>query len=174
MSQFIITCCILAASLVTSLTLTPLLISAAKRFKILDRPSARRVHADPIPRLGGPALYAGFFLPLLVSTLLPGHLLPGILADSGFAWLCAGATLVFTVGLIDDLITLSPWVKLSSHLAAAGLAYLGGIRIHVLSLTQTMGVELGLLSLPLTLFWFVPYHQCPPFDRRAPRSGRRG
>src|SRR6185437_1950960 len=53
--------------------------------------------------------------------------------------------------LLDDLISLQPWVKLSGEIFAALLAYFGGIQIHDF-LWYAIPSYVGL---PLTIAWLV-------------------
>lgn len=46
-----------------SLVLTPLIRLFAIRFGVIDIPDARKIHTDPIPRLGGVALFLAFTIP---------------------------------------------------------------------------------------------------------------
>ena len=106
--------CIVAAGL--ALILTPFAIRFAKTHKIYDVPDSRKVHASPIPRFGGVAIYlasvfcyygASFFLDFGES----------MLASKAFALLVA-ATLMFLVGLWDDIRGLSARYKLIFELFA--------------------------------------------------------
>ena len=65
--------------------------------------------------------------------------------------LLSAALIVFTTGLLDDLIELKPWQKLLTEILAGTLAYYGGIQIHSIG-----GNALPtLLALPLTVLWIV-------------------
>ena len=105
-----------------ALFLTPPVRALARRAGVMDRPSPRKLHARPIPLLGGLALYAAiggaaaFFAP-------PA---PGLLG------LVAGATLLLLTGLWDDTRGLRPRAKLLAQGAAALLALAGGVSINFL------------------------------------------
>jgi UDP-GlcNAc:undecaprenyl-phosphate/decaprenyl-phosphate GlcNAc-1-phosphate transferase len=76
----------------------------------VDRPGPRSLHARPVSRLGGLAIWAGFFpVVLLAPPALPGN--PEI-------WLLASGV-VAAVSLIDDCRGVHPAYRLASHLAAA-------------------------------------------------------
>jgi UDP-N-acetylmuramyl pentapeptide phosphotransferase/UDP-N-acetylglucosamine-1-phosphate transferase len=45
-----------------SLAITPLVISYARLVGAIDLPNERKVHKNPIPRLGGVAIYISFFV----------------------------------------------------------------------------------------------------------------
>ncbi|MFT4037911.1 MAG: MraY family glycosyltransferase [Thermomicrobiales bacterium] len=94
---------------------------AARRFDWLDHPSRRKVHTNPIPLMGGIAMYAGFVVAVPVAhsrTVLQ----EGI-------YVLAGATLVLIAGIIDDRRGMSPRVKLLAQIAAAALLVIGGVQI---------------------------------------------
>lgn len=110
-----------AFSFVFSLVLTPLFRRIALRFKILDIPSARKVHISPQPLLGGLALYFSFVVTILLNLLLlkvfwnspnlislmPGSLLgkiPPLQREiSKILPIVLGGTLIMLIGLIDDI-----------------------------------------------------------------------
>ncbi len=144
----------LVAALVV-LVLTPIMASLAKGVGILDRPSERKVHKEPVPRLGGVAIFLGvgisIFSIFLYGTAL-GKLLPW---DTPRLCLWLGATLAFGLGLLDDVKRLPPKLKLMVQAAAAMLAYAGGVRIQGLLFPWGAEWNLGIFSLPATLLWFV-------------------
>ena len=76
----------------------------------LDRPGPRSLHARPVPRVGGLAIWAGFFpVAVLAPPALPGNLAVWLLAW-GF---------VAAVSLVDDFRGVHPVSRLIFHLAAA-------------------------------------------------------
>ncbi|HET8586343.1 MAG TPA: MraY family glycosyltransferase, partial [Candidatus Limnocylindria bacterium] len=94
-----------------------------------------------------------FFLAMAAVTLLPVpggpsqplRQLPGILL---------GGLILVAAGLADDLIDLRPLVKLGAQLLAAVVAWTLGVAIHHLAFPWG-GVDVGWLSLPLTVIWIV-------------------
>jgi UDP-GlcNAc:undecaprenyl-phosphate GlcNAc-1-phosphate transferase len=117
----------------------------------LDRPDGRRkLHDAPVSRLGGLPIYLAMVAGL-TAVIWRG--------DYGFtAWLpfLVCGTLIFTVGLADDLRPLGARVKLAGQLGAALILYAFGVSIDVLSNPfGEGGIELGWWSLPLTLLWLV-------------------
>jgi UDP-GlcNAc:undecaprenyl-phosphate GlcNAc-1-phosphate transferase len=55
-------------SFLLTAVLVLLFMKISTRFGImLDRPNSRKIHNDPIPRTGGPAVIIGSLLPLIVS-----------------------------------------------------------------------------------------------------------
>jgi UDP-GlcNAc:undecaprenyl-phosphate GlcNAc-1-phosphate transferase len=68
----------------------------------------------------------------------------------------AGGTIIFLLGLFDDIYGLSPKVKLFFQIIAALVAYAFGVQmlyIHIPFFSEPL--QLGLFSIPLTVFWIV-------------------
>jgi len=57
----------------------------------------------------------------------------------------------FGVGLVDDIISLSPWKKLTAEVVAAILAWFGGIHVGGIADYSFFGV----VSFVVTLLWIV-------------------
>lgn len=117
----------------------------------MDAPDGRRkLHDAPVSRLGGLPIYLSTVIGLTVVIWSGNH---------GFwAWapLLICNTLIFTVGLADDLKPLGARVKLVGQLGTALILYSLGVSIDVLSNPfGEGGIELGWWSLPLTLLWLV-------------------
>ncbi len=134
-----------AAFLVTLIT-TPLVGYIARKYKILDLPSARRIHTSPIPRLGGIALFLGFIVALLIvfgfDPRIYGVAICGIL--------------IFLLGLSDDIYNLNPVFKFTAQIAIASLAILFGITIS--NITNPFGGIIllsPLLDIVLTIIWML-------------------
>ena len=144
------------ACLVSAL-LTPLLRRFALRHRLFDdHVSARKVHGRPIPRLGGLAIAAGFYTPLL-ALLLEASSVGGQFYASwrmAIAFLVGGAA-ICALGLYDDIRGSGAAKKFLAQFAIAGVLYGVGFRIEVLSLPFVGTVSLGALSLLFTLLWIV-------------------
>ena len=101
----------LLAAAAVCLLATPAVRKFACKLGAMDLPGeSRRVHDHPVPRLGGLALFAGFLAGALPFTGV-SEPVQGILL---------GSVIVVVTGAVDDLISLSPWVKLVLQLAAEG------------------------------------------------------
>ena len=88
---------------------TPLSISLARRFRVLDAPGDRKIHSEVIPRGAGIVLWLGY----IIWVLLSGWALPGTRT------VAIGGTLVFLVGYVDDMKPTSPFIRLALHGIAA-------------------------------------------------------
>jgi UDP-GlcNAc:undecaprenyl-phosphate GlcNAc-1-phosphate transferase len=110
-----------------------------------------------IPRLGGVAVFAAIWLSTGAALMLHNMVTDRLLAIGRLGLALAGAcSIVFLIGLYDDLRGARPWQKLAAQALAAGLLYAAGFRIEILSnpFTHTP-FSLGFLSLPLTVLWLV-------------------
>ncbi len=135
-----------------------LLVPLVRRFAYaigkVDKPGTRKIHKDPIPRLGGIAICLGCFSALLSIDLLR----PGFFSQLPDQWhgLLAGGVLIFLVGLMDDLYDLRPKVKLLGQVVAAAVAFFLGVKIVLI--TNPFGGMLlfpAWLSFILTVGWLV-------------------
>src|SRR5215467_3104189 len=138
--------------------LTPLVRRAAIKFGVVKVASDRDVHAAPIPRMGGIAMYAGVAAALLVaSRLFPlsdtfhgTGLVVGLLGAGG---------LIVIVGVIDDRWGVGAIGKLVGQVAAAGILFVSGARLTyfpaphdgLFSLTQNESVVLTILIVVATI-----------------------
>lgn len=126
----------------------PLVISFSKKEGLVDVPNARKIHTKPISRIGGVAIWASSMLTFLCLVFLSyypyGSLLSGILL---------GSSLMFLLGLIDDVYNLNAKFKLFLQIAITTLVYLLGVRIDTIPFFG--GIDLGLFSYPITLLWIV-------------------
>jgi UDP-GlcNAc:undecaprenyl-phosphate/decaprenyl-phosphate GlcNAc-1-phosphate transferase len=95
---------------------------------LIDRPGGRKTHHGNVPIVGGLAMYLGV---VLGTSLLN---LPGA---AGGAFLAA-ATILVTVGLIDDRFELSPWTRLPAQVAAV-IVLMTSSGVMVTSLGQPFG-----------------------------------
>ncbi len=136
-----------AIALAGSLILTAPVRAFALRVGMVDLPGPRKVHAVPIPLLGGVAIYCGFLLAILFST-------NGV-AFAQIGGILAGATLVAAVGVLDDRGLLHHQIKLFGAMpVAAAILLLSGIRAQVFS--TFLPARIGIfLDAALTIFWVV-------------------
>lgn len=109
--------------------MTPIMRMIAIKYDIVDRPSeARKQHKDPVPYLGGVAIFLGWFCgaSLAYFWISPHNdELAGIPPDRVFFQIeiVLGALAILITGVFDDIYGISPRVKIGGQLfAAAALA----------------------------------------------------
>lgn len=136
-----------ATALVMAFALTPVVKSFAFKIGAVDVPKDnRRMHKTPIPRVGGLAIYLGF----LVSVLIFGTMTSELQA------ILLGSVILILLGVVDDVVALSPKIKFIGQIAAAVIVMTAGVRIEVLSNPFGGNVfRLGWVSYPITLLWIV-------------------
>ncbi len=118
-----------------ALVLTPILRDIFRAYHIVDRPGFRKVHAYPIPRLGGLAIATAYGIGL--AGLNPGSGLAGKIVP--------GAAIIFLTGILDDFFNLPARVKFVLQISAAVLTFWIGLRIP----------GPWFLAFPATVFWLV-------------------
>jgi UDP-GlcNAc:undecaprenyl-phosphate GlcNAc-1-phosphate transferase len=136
-----------AVGLIASMGLTVPVRQLALRVGMVDHPGPRKVHVQPMPLLGGLAIYLGVLIALLVSMYGP--------ALTQVIGIYLGATLVAVVGILDDRGLLHHQIKLFGAMpAAAVILLLSGIRAQVFSniWPGTPGI---MADTALTLVWVV-------------------
>ncbi len=146
---------IFLTSLILSMAFTPVVIRVAKKLELVDRPSARKVHSIPVPRIGGVAIFLACILGGASCFFYKTAITVGIFQDPRIIWLVFGSLLIFGLGFIDDIWRLGYIAKFSVQILAGIIAYSGGLRIELITfLPQHSLAQIG-LSLPVTIFWVV-------------------
>lgn len=118
---------------------------------LVDIPNDRKVHKNPIPRLGGVAIWLCTVLTFVILVFINWDYPYG----NGLSGILVGGSIMFLLGLVDDLYDLSPKFKLVIQIGAALIAFILGVKIDVLYNPFGGTFHLGLLSLPITLIWLV-------------------
>jgi len=133
---------------VLSFFFTPVARNLAFKLGVLDVPKDdRKVHKEPIPYLGGAAIYASAILTMLIFSDL----------DKTAISIMLGGTVVFFVGLMDDIKDISPKLKLAGQIIAALIAVYGGATINYFTnpLPGYDVIYLEYLSIPVSVLWIV-------------------
>ena len=144
------------ACLVSGL-LTPVVRRFALRHRLFDdHVSARKIHGRPIPRLGGIAIAAGFYAPLLALLIEASSVGGQFYANSrqAIAFL-AGGIAICSLGLYDDIKGSGAGKKFLAQFAIAGALYWFGFRIDKIALPFVGVFSLGPLSVVFTMVWIV-------------------
>ncbi|MBX3359627.1 MAG: undecaprenyl/decaprenyl-phosphate alpha-N-acetylglucosaminyl 1-phosphate transferase [Phycisphaeraceae bacterium] len=134
----------IVAFLVT-LLVTPLMRRLAIANGVIDRPGeARKVHRIPIAYMGGVAVYLGLLGAILFSYTAKWHgliaphptkgiasegLIPGGVPVS----ILLGMTVIMIVGLLDDVLKISPRIKIAGQLVAAAALAVENVGVKLAS-----------------------------------------
>ncbi|MBQ6971382.1 MAG: undecaprenyl/decaprenyl-phosphate alpha-N-acetylglucosaminyl 1-phosphate transferase [Synergistaceae bacterium] len=109
----------------------PVSIRLAGIYRIIDVPDARKIHKDNTPRGAGIGLWLGY---MLMAVLLSGNV-------PNLRHIATGATVIFLCGYLDDMCSLSPFLRLGLHIGASALV--------------VIPLDLGLLSAIIALIWLA-------------------
>lgn len=138
------------------LFLTPLAIKLSNYFRVIDKPSPRKVHSEPRGRLGGLAIYLAFLIGIFIPCQLSPPYSPAISADGPVAGFLIASFLIFALGVTDDVYDLSPKMKFLVQVVAASILVVYGLKIGVISGIQPgTRFDLGMWKVPATIFWIV-------------------
>jgi UDP-GlcNAc:undecaprenyl-phosphate GlcNAc-1-phosphate transferase len=132
-------------AMVVTMAWLPVFGQVAAKWRIVDHPGERKVHATPIPRIGGVAMAIG----VLIAALL---VIPLGTPDRYFL-IAAGVLTLF--GCLDDRFDLDYRIKFFGQVLAAAIVVVGGnIQIQALTLDDRVVLS-EWISVPLTLVFLV-------------------
>ena len=132
-------------SMVLTMLLVPLVKNLAYRFDFVDAPNSRKVHIQPMPRIGGLAIILGALVPLLFWLPL----------DQTVIAYSVGALLIIVLALLDDKYDLSPLLKLVVQSAAALIAVVfGDLGVHQFHLFWEFSLS-SYASIPITVIFIL-------------------
>ncbi len=130
--------------------IVPLVIYYSKKKNLIDVPNERKIHHGAISRLGGVAIWLSVMLTFVFLVFLSYY--P---KGQGLSAIIVGGSLMFLMGLVDDIYGLNAKFKLFIQIAIASIVILLGVRIEVLYNPFGDSISLGLMSYPITLLWIV-------------------
>lgn len=162
-------------ALAISWWLTPEIRSRALSLGLVDKPGEeRRIHKTAVPRLGGVAIYISLMITLAILVAATGRFPHNArVGEGGLIGIALGGTIIFLLGLLDDLESLPAKLKLLVQVLAACAAYSLGVKIKTIPMagitclpfvhaaTTSTGasagnvIDLGIWSLPVTIIWLV-------------------
>lgn len=140
--QFLYT---LTVAFFLTIAIIPVVSRFAARLGLIDHPvGGRKLHHDPIPRVGGLSIILGSSIPLFFL-MSPDSRLVGLLPSCG---------VILFFGLLDDLIELNYKWKLFGQSLAAIIAMAGGVVLFELPFFG-MEVAPGWISYSLTYLFLI-------------------
>ncbi|NLO98525.1 MAG: undecaprenyl/decaprenyl-phosphate alpha-N-acetylglucosaminyl 1-phosphate transferase [Peptococcaceae bacterium] len=139
---------------VFALFLTPVAIKLAAKWGIMDYPGERRVHERPVPRLGGLAIYLSFWLVVLLQIVYNRDF-----NSDGFRvilGLFVGSTVLFAVGIVDDIKGVRPRYKFWWQLVTAIIPLLFGLPVPFdITLPLIGTIHFGFFGYLFVVLWIV-------------------
>lgn len=132
-------------ALITTFFMTFLVKKLALKFNIVDFPNQRKIHKVVKPRAGGLAIFIGVIFGMLYLQPEHEHLLE----------ISLGAIVIIITGLLDDRYDIRATVKLVGQIIAATFLISSGLIIERITLPFIGLIELGPLSVLITILWVV-------------------
>ncbi len=139
-------------ALVISLAGAPVAEIIAYKIGAIDVPKdARRMHKKPIPRLGGIAIFAGFYISTIIfETRYMAKEIRGMLI---------GSIIIVALGMFDDVLALKPMQKFGFQVIATLIPTFCGVRITGIPNFFDPSAANFVLPLPLqyvvTVIWML-------------------
>lgn len=145
----------LIVAALTAFAVCPALIRLMWLHKILDAPDGvRKLHGRTVPLAGGLSVLIALLIAMATCFLLDSRLLTAYSDPFFVPTLILACIGIAALGLIDDRGMLRGRQKLMGQIAAALLVTTGGGVVHRLDVFD-ISIELGILSIPFTVFWLV-------------------
>jgi len=123
------------ASIITSYIIAfliiPVIISYSRKTNVLDAPDRRKIHKELTPSLGGIAIFIGFIVSAFIWMSFIGLV--------QYKFVLVALSIIFIVGVRDDILPLRPIVKLLGQIIAASMV-IGLSNIKLTSLYGILGV----------------------------------
>lgn len=144
-------------SLSVSLAIMPLARYLSFRFNITSIPGGRRQEQKPMPKLGGFAIFCGFMITIVLAQFLivPRFDPYEIIRLAG---LLVGSTIIFVLGMLDDLVELNYFQSFLAQIIVAGIAISFQIFIEFFNnpfTGQQTDPWSPIITITLTMFWLV-------------------
>lgn len=148
---------------VVSYLATGLVKSIAIKLKAVDHPNERKIHAEPVPRLGGVGIWLGFMAAILSFFVFQQFQPDEVIVlhfSREFQGMLLGGLIILIVGIIDDVWSLTPFFKFGGQLAAAIVLVAFGVRMEYIG--NPFGgagslLYLGNIGIAMTIFWVIAF-----------------
>jgi UDP-GlcNAc:undecaprenyl-phosphate/decaprenyl-phosphate GlcNAc-1-phosphate transferase len=132
-------------AMVITMAWVPVFGRFAAKWRIVDKPGTRKVHAVAIPRVGGLAMAMGVLIAAVVIIPL----------EPASRYFLMAAVVLTLFGVLDDRFDLDYRLKLLGQLLAVSIVVFGGdIQIHSITLEDRVMLP-PWMSVPLTVIFLV-------------------
>ncbi len=117
----------------------------------------RHLHSSPLPRLGGVAIFLSFSSCMVVAMVwaLYHPRMHATFSIRTMLTILAPASLVFLLGVYDDIRGVGPYFKFSVQGVAATMLFIGGLRIVNIPVVFGSHSLPWFVGLPLTIVWVL-------------------
>lgn len=129
----IYTLCIIGVffiSAVCGVLFIPIILEFCKSRQLYDIPNARKIHKNAIPRMGGISFIPSMLIAFTVALFVINSQENVIKISLWSMFFPLGLFLVYGMGIVDDILGLSPMIKFAVQILAASLLPLAGLYIN--------------------------------------------
>lgn len=142
---------IFAVAFILAAVLIPRNIRFSKKYNILATPNSRSIHSSPTPTAGG----LSFGLVIILMQAVLGWLNINNEYGTSLLKLAGISLLLLALGLFDDKYQSRVRYKLVGQILIALMMFYAGYRVTFLTNPLGSHFQLGWISLPITLIWFL-------------------
>jgi UDP-GlcNAc:undecaprenyl-phosphate GlcNAc-1-phosphate transferase len=135
--------------------MVPFAAKVAFAVRAVDYPGGRKFHGGAVPRLGGVAIIMGVAFGAGSVALMKWAAWGWRVSKPELFAVVVATGMVFTVGLVDDIVGVSVAKKLLVEFAAATLIVYAGWWFSILGLPGGGGLDLGVMGGVVTVLWIV-------------------
>ncbi len=148
-----------------AMCLVPIVSQMGKRFCLLEvHGLSTEERQNLIPRIGGIVILVATLTVVLMSMLRENAIGQSFIElHTQIVVLLIIGSLVFVVGLTDDLFSLSGHTKLICLIMASVCVCISGTTLQAISVGQWFVIKTGLMAWPLTIVWIVTITVCMSF-----------
>lgn len=133
----------------------PIILNFCKAKQLYDLPNARKIHHNAVPRLGGISFMPSMFIAFAIALSAINITDKLITINIWSLYFLISILLIYVMGIIDDVLGLSPVIKFAVQIVAACFLPLSGLYIN--NLYGFMGInEIPfIIGFPLTVLVIV-------------------
>lgn len=136
-----------------SVGLTPLVKKIAYKRDWVARINHRTIHQIPIPLLGGTAVFLAYLAGILLVYIFAGGQYEELLKEN--LSFVLGGSIILILGIYDDIRGASSYQKFICQILASIIVITLGYKISAIVNPFGGVIELGIWSIPITIFWLV-------------------
>lgn len=128
----------------------PIVMKIAKHVNALDIPNERKVHKEPMPRMGGLAIFMGFLLGYMLFCSQTPQMISILI----------GSFVLIIVGIIDDINPIKPLSKFIGQIVAAFIVVCYGKVVMQDVSAYGLYINFGIFAKPVTILFIIAIINC--------------
>lgn len=140
-------------SYILCISLIPKFIFLGEKLNLYDNPSSRKIHLKPIVFTGGICILTCSLLVIFINYFFNKAFDLDFNSEIKSIIFCASLCLI--LGLVDDILKISPWSRLFIQITISSYIWSQGIAIKGISILNNFYYLHPFLSLLITIFWIT-------------------